>query len=60
MGYAVLGEGEEEGWDAWENKMPGYVTTIKADAQRCEPDPCGGQRAAGRSAAVCETCALSL
>lgn len=23
--------------------MPSYVTTIKADVQRCKPDPCGGQ-----------------
>lgn len=29
--------------------MPSYVTTIKADAWRCEPDPCGGQRTTGRS-----------
>lgn len=36
-----------------EHKIPVYVTTIKADVQ-----PCGGQRAAGRSAAVWETWSL--
>lgn len=50
----VLSEGKVKG--GWkqagvgaEDKMPSYVTTIKADAWRCEPDPCGGQRTTGRS-----------
>lgn len=35
-----------------EDRMPSYVTAIKADAQWCEPDPCGGQCTTGCTAAV--------
>lgn len=56
-------EGEVRGGEgrvrSTEDKIPSYVTTIKADAQRCEPDPCGGQCTTGCSAAVCETCGFS-
>lgn len=47
-------EGKVKG--GMEDKMPSYATTIKADEQWCEPDPCGGQCTTGCSAAVCETC----
>lgn len=53
------GAGVESRVRSTEDKMPSYVTTIKADAQRCEPDPCGGQRTTGCSAAVCKTCGFS-
>lgn len=46
--------------DSTKCQTPSYITTIKADAQWCEPDPCRGQPSAtGCWAAVCKTCALS-
>lgn len=33
--------------DSVVDEMPSYVTTIKADAQWHEPDPCGAQSTTG-------------
>ena len=40
--------GPESRAESTEDKIPRYVTPIKADARRCEPEPCGGQSAAGQ------------
>lgn len=53
------GSGNESRVGSMEDKMPSYVTTVKAVVQRCKPDPSGGQCTTGCSAAVCETCGFS-